>query len=297
MRLLAEKQLVVVTGKGGVGKTTVAAALASALSRERAVTLAEMDPRESAHELFGVPPSGGERVQVRRNLELVNIRPDRVVNEVVRSRLKSGWLARHLFGSSIYRHFVDGAPGLKELAVLKKAFDLASLEDRCVVLDSPATGHGLSLLRAPRLVADAISTGPVAEVTGEVAGWLQSAAVGVVLVAMAEELPVTETLEATARLRDDVGKKPSLVAVNAIYPPYPESLGDHLDTSGEAQALWRERRRLNERELERLETGLDDVAPTIEIPLFPIDGGQDLAARVARLLLEELTAEKREVHD
>jgi len=258
----------------------VAAALAWRLAQRRRVTLLEVDPRESAHQLFGVPPSGGEPVRAGRRLELLHARPRRVVDELVQQKLKVAPLVRRLQASPIYEHFVDGAPGLKELAMVRFARDLVRGPRRkrradCVVLDSPATGHALALLSAPSLAADAIGAGPIAGLAREAAVWLSAASTGLVMVTLAEELPVTETLEAARALGELLGKSPEAWIANALYPELPSKFapGDG------AAELWRKRRLVNERELARLEREVGE--PVTRLPLLPIAEGQSLVRTLA----------------
>lgn len=285
-------ELIIVTGKGGVGKTTVAAALAWLIARRRPVTLLEVDPRESAHHLFGVPPSGGDPVQVGERLELLHAQPRRIVDELVRDKLRVGPLSRlapmasmlrRLQASPIYDHFVDGAPGLAELALLRHARDLVRGPKRkrradCVVLDSPATGHAVALLSAPALVADAIASGPIATLAREVATWLSAESTALVLVTLAEELPVTETLEVAATLGEVLGKSPELWIVNALYPGLPAG----FEARDPVAELWRRRRRVNERELTRLERAVSE--PVVRLPLLPIAEGKRLVEALAEKL-------------
>jgi len=284
---LADLELIIVTGKGGVGKTTVAAALAWQLARRRRVTLLEVDPRENAHQLFGVPPSGGEPVRAGERLELLHSRPRKVVDELVRDKLKIPPLVRRLQASPIYDHFVDGAPGLKELALLHFVRDLVRGPKRrrradCVVLDSPATGHALALLSAPELAADAIGSGPIANLAREVASWLRSERTGLVLVTLAEELPVTETLEAAEALGEVLGRPPEAWIANALYPEFPDD-GPETSEPGDLVAdLWKKRRQVNERELARLEAAVPE--PVTTLPLLPIAEGKRLVGALAARL-------------
>jgi len=289
--VITAAQLIVVTGKGGVGKTTVAAAIARRLAgMGRRVVLLELDPREPLHRLLDVPPSAGEAVAAGPGLELLNLRPRAVLEMLVRDRLKVAALARAVIASPLFTHFVEGAPGLKELAALGHALRIVRGEVRpradVVVLDAPATGHGVQLLAAPGLVAGAIGGGPVGRLAAEVAGFVADRArTRVVVTALAEEMPVEEALELIATLRDRLTRAPDLVVVNGLYPPcpnVPRGTGSREQGSERAVALWRGRRGVNERELARLVAAWP--GPRAEIPLLAIAAGPALVARVAELL-------------
>lgn len=291
-RGLAAAQLIVVTGKGGVGKTVIAAALARFLAdRGRRVVLLELDPREPQHRLLDVPPSAGEPVPAGPNLHLLNLRPRAVMEALVRDRLKIRALARAVTASPVFQHFVDGAPGLKELAALGHSLRIVRGEVSpgadVVVLDAPATGHGARLLAAPALVREALGGGPVGRLAGEVADFVNDPArTGVLVAALAEEMPVQEAQELIELLRDRLSRRPDLVAVNGIYPPYPATATESAmeDARGveDAIRLWRARRAMNERELARLRQGWR--GPLTAIPLFTLPPGPALVERVGDAL-------------
>ncbi len=270
---LAGRQLVVVTGKGGVGKTTVAALLGRALSsRGRRVLLLETDPRESLHQVLGIEPSGGKVVAAGPRLWAQNLQSQAVMEGLVREKMPFGMgaVADRILAHPVYQHFVAGAPGLKETALLGQAYRIVHHGGRpkvdVIVLDAPATGHGLSLLTAPGLLAEAIRDGQLGDVTAEIAAFVADPArCAVVVTTLAEEMPVQETLELVQLLADKLGRGPEAVVVNALYPPCPAG----AKGPAEALALWRERRRLNERELRRLRAGWK--GGRVELPLLPLD--------------------------
>ncbi len=256
---LARRELLVVTGKGGVGKTAVSAALGLALSRAgRRVLVVEADPRENLHQMMGVAPSGGAIVPAGPRLWLQNLKPQQVLDEIVREQVKVPFLAERVLQSAIYRQFAAGAPGLKELAILGHALRLrrgqgalGAPELDLVVLDAPATGHGVALLAAPQLVAGVIRQGPFGRMAGELAELVgDPERSAVVVVTQAEEMPVEEALELRAALGERLGRAPELLVVNGLYPPAPPVDDGIGDTP--LAALWRRRRALNERELARL---------------------------------------------
>jgi anion-transporting ArsA/GET3 family ATPase len=284
---LAQRQMLVVTGKGGVGKTTVAAVLGRLLTaRGRRVLLLEVDPRESLHHLLGVPPSGGEVVSVAPRLQLQHLDPRRLLDDLVREKVKVGVLVRKVLGSPVHLHFTEGAPGLKETAVFGHVLRLIEghvprgmARPDVVILDAPASGHSVAWLTAPRLISEVIRSGPVGHMASTIADFMADRdRFGVVVVTTAEEMPVQESLELIQLLGDRLQRRPDLVVVNSLYPPLPEALAG----ADPAAALWAHRRSVNDRELARLYERWHGL--TAELPLLPLEAGPSLVAGMASRL-------------
>ncbi|HYU31166.1 MAG TPA: ArsA family ATPase [Thermoanaerobaculia bacterium] len=284
---LSRRQLLVVTGKGGVGKTAVSAVLGRKLSQSgRRVLVVEVDPRENLYQMLGIQPSGGEIIAAGPNLWIQNLKPRQVLDAVVRERLKLELLARRVLASSIYQHFAEGAPGLTEIAILGHAWRLLNGIEKDapevdqIVLDAPATGHGVRLLAAPLLVAEMIHKGPFAEMGGDLARLVSDPErCGIVAVTLAEEMPVQEVLELRQALRTQVSRDPEALVVNGLYPPAPAP-GETRDNA--LVDLWRRRRLLNDQELARLREAWE--GPRIELPQLPLDRGPELIAALQRCL-------------
>jgi len=281
---MESRQLIVVTGKGGVGKSTLTAVIGRQLAaRGRSTLMVEVDPRESLHHLLDVPPSGGEVVEVTPRLALQHIDPRRLLDDLVRDKLKVGVLVRRVLSSPIHQHFTEGAPGLKESAVFGRILRLLQghvprgvRRPDVVVLDAPATGHGMSWLLAPRLISEVIQTGPVGHMTSEIAALMASRdQFGVVAVTIAEEMPVQESLELIDTLEEKMDRAPDAVVVNALYP----HLAGQEDHDDPASSMWIHRRTINDRELGRLRDGW--VGPVVELPLLPLDPGPQLIGALA----------------
>jgi anion-transporting ArsA/GET3 family ATPase len=290
---LAGLELIVVTGKGGVGKSTLAAALGRVLARRgRRTLLLEIDPRESLFRLLGVPPSGGEFQRVDDRLFVQNLSPRAVLDEVVREQLRLDLLSRRLLASPIYKHFAEAAPGLKEVAALGHALRVVrgdaggtAPEVDLVVLDAPATGHGVSLLAAPQLVADVIHDGPFARMGAELATFISNAeSCGIVLAAAAEEMPVQEAIELIESLAERLSRRPELLVVNGLYPGPASDTVDH--STDATLELWQRRRRVNDRELRRLDECWR--GPRVELPLLPLESGVELVDTIGDALEGEL---------
>lgn len=287
---LEKLQLIVVTGKGGVGKSTISAALGALLAnRGRTVLLIEVDPRENLHQLLDTEPSGGDIVEAASRLYLQHLDPRRLLDDLVREKLKVGALVRKVLSSPVHLHFTEGAPGLKQTAVFGRALRLveghgppALRRPDLVILDAPASGHGIAWMSAPQLVADVISSGPIGAMASEIAGFLEDRSrFGSVVVTTAEEMPVLESVELIEAMDARLGRQPELVVVNAVYPPLPARAGRDAATR-----LWARRRAVNEHELARLEEHWR--GPLVEIPMQPIDAGPLLVGVVGEHLARAL---------
>src|SRR4051812_4673047 len=223
---LLSKPLVVVTGKGGVGKSTVAAALGLAAARRGLRTIiAEVARRDDVSRVLG--GTGVHEDELAPGLHHISIDPEEAMEEYVADQLSSRALADVLLQSRGFSYFAAATPGLRELLTVGKVWELAQ-EDRrtpgaepydLVVLDAPATGHGVAILAAPRTFADAAVMGRIAR-HGRVIDTMLSdpAQTGVVAVARPEEMPVNETLALEAALPATFGARAALVAPNGLLP-------------------------------------------------------------------------------
>lgn len=279
---LARKRLLIVTGKGGVGKSLVTAALGLELSRAgRRVLLLETDPRESLCHALDETPSGGGIVRTESGLCFQNHRVRNVLDAFVRERIGIKIIARKVIESAVYQHAVATAPGVSELALLgyaqstvvgkRPTFDI-------VLIDAPATGHGLAMMRAPQLVASAIERGPLRALADRLALFqADPERSGVIIVTTAEEMPVNETLELIAALEKEFSRRPELLITNGLYPA---PTAEEADTS--LIELCRRRHEVNRHELARLCEAWP--GPRIDLPLIPLETGLALTRELARRL-------------
>jgi anion-transporting ArsA/GET3 family ATPase len=224
---LLDKRLVVVTGKGGVGKTTVAAALGLLAARQgRRTVVCEVAQQERLAGLFGARDEGHGEVELAPGLFSVSVQPERAMHEWLRHQLKSGALAGLLGHSRLFGYLTAAAPGVTELVTVGKVWDLAQVERRTggspfdlVIMDAPATGHALAMLRAPRTYANIARVGPIARQAASIDSFLRDAsATGVLSVALPEEMPVNETVDLEQRLADDLGMEVGQVVANGVLP-------------------------------------------------------------------------------
>jgi len=226
---LLSRRLIVLTGKGGVGKSVVGASLAlAARERGQRVLLVEVAAPVEAARMLGGSPSKGRETEVLPGLSTLNLDPAVVMDEYVRHLLPVGAVARRVLDSPIYRRFFAAAPGLKELMVLgkimvleearvglarrrRKAWDL-------IVLDAPATGHGLAFLKVPLAASRAIPVGPVGHNARRVLGLLRDPKrTALVIVAVPEEMAVVEALEFHRLATDELEIGPAAGVLNACH--------------------------------------------------------------------------------
>src|SRR5215211_4125895 len=208
---LLDKRLVVVTGKGGVGKTTVAAALGLKAARlGKRTIVCEVAEQERLATLFGESADGYRERELGPGLFGISIDPERAKREWLEYQLRSGTLAGLLGGSRIFQYLTAAAPGLSELVTIGKVWELAQLQRKTpkaapydlVIVDAPATGHGIAMLRAPHTFSEVARVGPIHRQAGYIHGFLTNpASTGVLTVALPEEMPVNETLDLGARVQ------------------------------------------------------------------------------------------------
>lgn len=225
---LAGKRLVLVLGKGGVGRTSITAALGQAAASAGLETLiAEVSGQARLLDLFGHGDAGhdGRERTLAPRLHGISIDPARALEEYFVLHLPFKALGRRLAGDHAFSQLAAAAPGLRELVTIGKLWYLAQDSSEreapyeIVIADLPATGHGLAMLRAPSTFSDIASSGPLHRQTARVAHDLaQPAHTGAIVVTLAQELPVNEAIMLTAGLRS-LRVEPAFAVANAVPDP------------------------------------------------------------------------------
>jgi len=225
---LLDKRMIFVTGKGGVGKTTAAAALGLVAARQGKRTIVcEVSQQERMSRAFRREGVGFEESEIAPNLYAISIDPQRAQEEYLRVQIRSKALYSVLFSNRIFQYLAAATPGLREMVTMGKIWELAQLERKwvkaapydLVVVDAPATGHGLGMLRTPRTFRDIARTGPIRNQADQIHAFIVSPKqTGVVVVALPEEMPVNETLDFRRMLDEDMGMKLDAIVVNGLYP-------------------------------------------------------------------------------
>jgi anion-transporting ArsA/GET3 family ATPase len=220
-----ERRLHFVVGKGGVGKTTVAAALALLLARRGRRTLAvDMEATGRLPLLVGGGPAGYAPTELGPGLHVMAVEGRAALEEYLRLIIPVKRLLSTIFSSQVYQYFVAAAPGLKELMTVGKIWYEATREEGgrpvwdAIVVDAPATGHSLQYLRMPQAAREAFGVGLVQREATRISELLRDRRTTVVhLVTLAEETPVTETLEMRAQLVGTLGLPLGWVIVNRLH--------------------------------------------------------------------------------
>jgi anion-transporting ArsA/GET3 family ATPase len=272
MTLPLDRELVYVTGKGGVGKTTVSLAIAlAAVERGLRVVLVEVGGQDRVPRALGVAAPAGEEVPVAEGVWWQGVDPAGALESWAGRVIGSKRLLAPALRSRLFTSFVDAAPGAKELVTITKAWELGRpAKERwergegfdLVVVDAPASGHGVGMLGTPRTFADIARVGPIAGQARKVQALLEDPArSAVVAVCLPSEMPVQETLELGPRVAQVTGRGLDVVVCNAVL-----------------------RRALTSDEIARLSAAGDHVpAPVLEAAAARVERAASQQAQLRRL--------------
>jgi anion-transporting ArsA/GET3 family ATPase len=241
-----EPKILIVSGKGGVGKTTVAAALALLAARQsRKVCIAEVDRKGSLPKLFGAGTLGYEPSELSPGVWGINITPEEALAEYLEVQYHMSRISKVLTHSHFIDYITTAAPGLKDILVLGKVWYLEQgprgggsthIFDT-IVVDAPAAGHMRTFLSAPSGLSDAVRAGPVHRQAAWILTMLRDPGrTRVHLVTLAEEMPVIETLETAEALEHPLCMTRGVTFANAVYEElfsrHDEKLLEELEAAG-----------------------------------------------------------------
>ena len=273
MRRMPAARLLFVTGKGGVGKTTVAAALGqhAATLNHRTLIVETANDGRLAH-LFGHRKLDADPRRLQARLDAVRVDPRDLVEEYFSRLVRFSFLSQRLFASTTFNALTAAAPGITEFLLLEKllgwiepGFTARRRAYEVIVVDGPATGHALKLLRTPRTLATMVPGGPLGKTARKLLALLgDHSRTQVVLVSLPEEMAVRETIETHQALQDDLALRVARPVVNRVFPR-------HFSAS-EAKELE-----------EQLRTADGAAAPLLSAAVFSIGCRREAERHVAHL--------------
>ncbi len=312
---LFQRRLIFVTGKGGVGKSSVTAAMGLLASQQgRRVLVCEMDVFSAMDPLLG----GGGRVgheplEVSPGLSVCNIDRSQALVTLVSRFVPSRRISRTLVTNKVTRLFFETAPGVGVLSLLHQVRRLMhEPEHELILVDLPSTGHAITFLRVPEVLHKMLRKGGVAEMAGRLAQDLRDPEVtALVVVSLPEEMPVNETIELHQVAREKLGMSTELVIVNMVRPSpvsaqqrealeflaerverggvQPPGGVARLVEGGEIGLGWNKQDR---RYVERLHSALQEHGVHfVEVPyVYETDREQGLVQRIAQLLQQPVAS-------
>lgn len=272
---LLDRRLVFVTGKGGTGKTSVATGLAVLAARHgRRVLLCEAEPAGALANFLDTAPTSFDEREVAPGLWVMSMDTEASLKEYLRLQLRIPLLARLGPLARTFDFMANAAPGVREILVVGKlCWEVRSGTYDLVVVDAPASGHVVGQLTAPDAIRELVKVGPVREQTAWMLDILgDPVRTGVVVVTTPEEMPVNETVELAARLRDETVVDLAAVVVNRLLP--------ELFSRGEEEVF----RRLCE------PATVSALSTAAGGPVQPVLDGADLAVRLRRARAAHLGA-------
>jgi anion-transporting ArsA/GET3 family ATPase len=310
---LLERQLLFVTGKGGVGKTTVAAALAQLASEQGKRTLVcEMDAKGSLAAAFDCAPFPYKPREVDRNLFGMAMNTEDSLREYLKLFVRIPLVGRIGPLAHTFDFVADAAPGVKEiLAIGKLCYEVRERHYDLVVVDAEASGHIVGQIGAPRVISELVQVGLVRDQTAWMLDILDDhERTGLITVTTPEEMPVNETIDLLAEVAERTKVDNAAVVVNRVLPALfgtreaqvfdrlftPEAQSLLVKAAGrrvldvmDAARMNESRRRVGAGHLERLRDALVDDNRILYIPeLFTRATGRRVVALVANALAEEL---------
>ena len=308
---LLDRRVVIVLGKGGVGKSVVAGALGlKAAERGRETVVAETGGAETMSALFDRDPVGYKVTELTKHLHALSITSEQATEEYLVRTLRFRLLYEVVFRNRFIEPFMNGVLGLSDLISIGKIMDLEWERSDgntgptgkgphrwdFIVLDAPATGHGLSLLSAPQTIMDLTRAGPLFNNSSMIRDLLADRSrTAAVLVTLPEEMPINETLQLARSLENNVDIEVAGVVVNAMPPKlfadreqreaWSEIKAYGMEAGGEARSAVLHAER-TQRERARADAYVSQLRAELDLPIaeLPLLARRDLDVDALRLL-------------
>lgn len=310
---LLDRQLLFVSGKGGTGKTSVAAALADLAVRQGKRTLVcEMDAKGALATAFEVRELTFQPTEVQPDLFAMVMNTEDSLREYLRLFIRIPLVARIGPLARTFDFVADAAPGVKEiLAIGKLCHEVRAQHYDLVIVDAEASGHIVAQIDAPRAIRELVQVGMVRDQTEWMLEILaDEQRTGLVVVTTPEEMPVTETIELVEKVRTTTDVDVAAIIANRVLPQWfsaPDeavfrsllapaaqatiaaAVGPKVATVFSAASLAQARREVAVSNLARLRDGVPAEVPLVLVPeLFTRSGGRRVVSLLADALHDEL---------
>jgi anion-transporting ArsA/GET3 family ATPase len=223
--------VVIVAGKGGVGKTTVTAAMAVAAARAgSSVLIVEVEGKSGLPTMFGTEAFSYDELDLEARIRARFLTPDAALVDYLESHGMRR-ISKRLIASGALEVVATAVPGMKDILVLGKVKSLdESRAANLLIVDAPAAGHAISFLMSPRGLLDAVRVGPISKQAADVVALLSDPArCQVMLVTLPEETPVSEAIETAFAIEDRAGVALGPVVVNQCFEPLPVGVSASVD--------------------------------------------------------------------
>ncbi len=218
------------TGKGGVGKSTIVASLATLAARQnKRVLIVEIDTKSAMKQIFDVPHLGFEPLEIKERIWAINIDPKEALEEYIEEHAKIHRLAQLITRNKLLRYFFKTAPAVNELVTINRIYKLEQEKGLVgprfdlILVDMPATGHALLFLQTPQMIKRLVKRGPLYKVVKKYDALFNDAKRTMLnIVTLPEEMPVTETIEFFDKIKEEYTIPIGYLFVNGV----PETVFD-----------------------------------------------------------------------
>ena len=222
IQTIFQSRLLFVSGKGGVGKTSFASALAKTSAEQgKKVLLVEIDNiHPSLTSIFGSKPQY-EPSKVGKNLYIANLTWKEALEDWLIDTIKIRSIANRILSNKVAMIFLDATPGARELVILAKLHAISSQWDQ-IIVDLPASGHALGILRVPQTAQKLMKTGPIQDISANILEMFSLDTTQVVLVSLPEEMVINETIEFSQKISQEVPylKNPVVILNRSSTPSF-----------------------------------------------------------------------------